>query len=68
MTKSEIKEILENQLVRLDKASDHNPFTDDLTPSELAQLTEAMLKAADFLLDLEQSEEAARRLNEKSKI
>lgn len=51
--KSKIKELLEKQLDRLDKASDRDAFTDDLTPSELAQLTDAMLKTADFLIDLE---------------
>ena len=67
MTKSEIKEILENQLVRLDKASDRDTVTDDLMPSELAQLTEAMLKTADFLLDLEMSEEASKKIENKKK-
>lgn len=67
MTKSEIKEILEKQLYRLDKASGRDTFTEDLTCNELAQLTEAMLKTADFLLDLEMSEEASKKIENKKK-
>lgn len=50
MTRENIKAILDNQLKIL---ADISCQLDIVSPSELAQLTEAMLKTADFLIDLE---------------
>lgn len=50
MTRENIKEILDNQLKIL---ADKSRLLGASNASELAQLTEAMLKTADFLIDLE---------------
>lgn len=51
MTRKNIKAILDNQLEIL--ADKSRRLAETATASELAQLTEAMLKTADFLIDLE---------------
>lgn len=50
MTRENIKAILDNQLEILADISRRLGTT---SASELAQITEAMLKTADFLIDLE---------------
>ena len=51
MTRENIKAILDNQLEIL--ADKSRRLAETATASDLAQLTEAMLKTADFLIDLE---------------
>ena len=51
MTRENIKAILDNQLEIL--ADKSRQLAETATASELAQITEAMLKTADLLIDLE---------------